>query len=80
MGKRIHNTPDHVFFSHAQHVTAGQIECQTCHGPIEEMEVVKQYSTLSMGWCINCHRKTEVQFANNPYYETYEHYHSGNTS
>ncbi len=71
---RIHNVPDHVYFSHAQHVTAGKIECQTCHGPIEEMEVVKQYSPLSMGWCVNCHRETEVQF-DNPYYESYAKYH-----
>ncbi len=72
---RIHNMPDHVYFNHAQHVTAGQIECQECHGPVEEMEVAYQYSPLSMGWCINCHRKTEVQFASNPYYESYEKYH-----
>src|SRR5690606_38767834 len=52
---RIHNLPDHVYFNHAQHVTVGKVECQTCHGKIEEMEVVGQYSTLSMGWCINCH-------------------------
>ncbi|RMF31838.1 MAG: cytochrome c class I [Bacteroidetes bacterium] len=72
---RIHNLPDHVYFSHAQHVTVGKIECQTCHGKAEAMEVVEQYSPLSMGWCINCHRKTEVQFAGNEYYESYELYH-----
>ncbi len=72
---RIHNLPDHVYFSHAQHVTVGKIECQTCHGKVEAMEVVEQYSPLSMGWCINCHRKTEVQFAGNEYYESYELYH-----
>ena len=72
---RIHNMPDHVYFNHAQHVTVGQLECQTCHGKVEEMEVVQQYSPLSMGWCVNCHRQTEVQFANNPYYESYENYH-----
>jgi hypothetical protein len=59
---RIHNLPDHVYFNHAQHVTVGKIKCQTCHGKVEEMEVVKQHSPLSMGWCINCHRQTEVQF------------------
>ncbi len=72
---RIHNLPDHAYFNHAQHVTVGQVACQTCHGPVEEMEEVYQYSPLSMGWCINCHRQTEVQFANNPYYDSYEHYH-----
>ncbi|MBX2817393.1 MAG: c-type cytochrome [Saprospiraceae bacterium] len=72
---RIHNLPDHAYFNHAQHVTVGKVECQTCHGPVEEMEVVKQYSPLSMGWCINCHRQTEVQFTDNPYYSSYEKYH-----
>ena len=59
---RIHNLPDHVYFNHAQHVSVGKIKCQTCHGKVEEMEVVKQHSPLSMGWCINCHRQTEIQF------------------
>lgn len=72
---RIHNLPDHVYFNHAQHVTVGKVECQTCHGPIEEMELVAQHSPLSMGWCVNCHRQTEVQFAGNEYYESYEMYH-----
>lgn len=72
---RIHNLPDHVYFNHAQHVTAGQIECQTCHGEIQEMEVVEQHSSLGMGWCIDCHRKTNVQFAGNDYYSIYEKYH-----
>ncbi len=72
---RIHNMPDHVYFNHAQHVTVGKIECQSCHGPVEEMELVYQYSPLSMGWCINCHRQTEVNFADNDYYQAYEQYH-----
>ncbi|MFN7119765.1 MAG: c-type cytochrome [Saprospiraceae bacterium] len=73
---RIHNMPDHVYFNHAQHVSVGQLECQTCHGKVEEMEVVYQYSPLSMGWCINCHRQTEVQFTKNGYYDNYyEKYH-----
>ncbi len=59
---RIHNLPDHVFFSHAQHVRAGKIQCQTCHGNIQEMDEVKQFAPLSMGWCINCHRTTKVNF------------------
>ncbi len=72
---KIHNLPDHVYFNHAQHVTVGQLECQTCHGPVEEMEVVKQQAPLSMGWCINCHRETEVQFEGNDYYKSYAKYH-----
>lgn len=65
---RIHNLPDLAYFNHAQHVTAGQQECQTCHGPIQEMDVVEQYSPLTMGWCIDCHRTTEVNM-DNLYYE-----------
>lgn len=65
---RIHKLPDLAYFNHAQHVTAGQLECQECHGPIQEMEVVYQYSPLTMGWCINCHRETEVQTESNGYY------------
>ena len=77
---RIHNLPDLAYFNHAQHVNAGQLECQTCHGPVEEMEEVYQYSELTMGWCINCHRETEVKTTNG-YYEGYaekikEHYHT----
>ncbi|MDX1479141.1 MAG: c-type cytochrome [Saprospiraceae bacterium] len=72
---RIHHLPDHVYFSHEQHVGIGKLECQACHGPVEEMEVLSQYAPLSMGWCINCHRETEVQFAGNPYYDSYARYH-----
>ncbi len=72
---KIHNLPDHVYFNHAQHVSVGEVECQQCHGPVEKMEVVAQHSPLSMGWCVNCHRTTEVKFADNPYYESYETYH-----
>ena len=73
---RIHNLPDHVYFNHAQHVKVGGIECQECHGPVEEMSVVKQYQNLSMGWCVNCHRRTPVKFAENEYYhETFEELH-----
>jgi len=72
---RIHNLQDHAFFSHAQHVKIGNIACQTCHGPIETMDRVKQVSDLSMGWCINCHRDTEVQFFDNAFYAEYEELH-----
>lgn len=66
---RIHKLPDLAYFNHAQHVTAGGVQCQTCHGPIQEMEEVYQYSSLTMGWCINCHRESEVQVETNAYYE-----------
>jgi mono/diheme cytochrome c family protein len=66
---RIHNLPDLAYFNHSQHVVVGGIECQTCHGPIQEMDVVKQYSLLTMGWCIDCHRKTDVNTKGNEYYD-----------
>jgi len=72
---RIHNLPDHVYFNHAQHVTVGKLACQTCHGKVEEMDLMKQMSPLSMGWCINCHRQTEVKFKDNAYYANYTRYH-----
>ncbi|MCI1268122.1 MAG: c-type cytochrome [Saprospiraceae bacterium] len=72
---RIHNLPDHVYFNHSQHVTIGKIECQKCHGKVEEMDVLRQYSPLSMGWCINCHRQTDVKFQDNKYYDSYKTYH-----
>ena len=65
---RIHNLPDLVYFNHAQHVKVAGVACQTCHGPVQEMEVVYQYSDLSMGWCINCHRETQVDVTKNDYY------------
>ena len=65
---RIHNLPDFVYFNHAQHVQVGEIACQKCHGPVEEMEVMYQYSSLTMGWCINCHRETNVKVESNEYY------------
>ena len=65
---RIHNLPDFVYFNHAQHVQVGGIECQTCHGPVEEMEIMYQHSPLTMGWCINCHRETNVKIKDNEYY------------
>ncbi len=66
---RIHNLPDLAYFNHAQHVNVGGLDCQTCHGPIEEMEVVYQHSKLTMGWCINCHRETQVNAEGNAYYD-----------
>jgi len=65
---RIHNLPDLAYFNHAQHVKVGQVACQTCHGEVQNMEVMKQASPLTMGWCINCHRETEVKMDGNGYY------------
>ncbi len=65
---RIHNLPDFVYFNHAQHVSVAGIECQTCHGPVETMEIMRQHSPLTMGWCINCHRETNVKIEGNGYY------------
>ncbi len=65
---RIHNLPDFAYFNHSQHVSVAGIECQTCHGPVEEMEIMYQYSPLTMGWCINCHRETNVKVQDNEYY------------
>ncbi len=66
---RVHNLPDLAYFNHSQHVNVGQIECQTCHGEIQEMEVVKQFAPLTMGWCIDCHRNTELNTEGNGYYD-----------
>jgi hypothetical protein len=66
---KIHNLPDHVFFSHSQHVAAGKQKCQTCHGPVEEMDVVEQHAPLTMKWCIECHKETKVATKGNGYYE-----------
>ena len=65
---RIHNLPDFVYFNHSQHVNVAGVECQTCHGPVEEMEIAYQHSSLTMGWCINCHRETNVNVKDNEYY------------
>ena len=73
---RIHNLPDHVYFNHAQHVNAGQVACQECHGEIQKMGEVKQQNDLSMGWCVNCHRQTKVQFKDNGFYSIYEKFHA----
>lgn len=78
---RIHNLPDHVYFNHSQHIKAGNVQCQTCHGNIPEMDEVKQFSELSMGWCVNCHRNTKVDFnydstKGNKFYSIYEKFHN----
>jgi len=68
---RIHNLPDHAYFSHSQHVGVAGLSCQECHGPVEEMDRVTQITDLSMGWCINCHREKKVDFHDNKFYEVY---------
>jgi mono/diheme cytochrome c family protein len=67
---KVHNLPDHAYFNHAQHVAVGKIECQECHGPIDEkMDVAEQWAPLTMGWCIDCHGQREVNMAGNGYYD-----------
>lgn len=78
---KIHNLPDHVYFNHSQHIRAGKVQCQTCHGEITAMDEVKQVSELSMGWCVNCHRETKVDFnytegKGNKFYSIYEKFHN----
>jgi hypothetical protein len=69
---RVYNLPDHAFFSHAQHVGAGKLDCLTCHGPVDQMDRIVQVPDLSMGWCVNCHRDTRVDFHDNQFYTHYE--------
>lgn len=69
---KVHNLPDHAFFSHEQHVKVGNLECASCHGAVETMDIIQQHSDLSMGWCIDCHRQTKVDFENNAYYSSFE--------
>jgi len=66
---RVHNLPDLAYFNHSQHVKVAGLECQKCHGPVQEMEVIQQYAPLTMGWCINCHRETVVKAEGNKYYD-----------
>jgi cytochrome c551/c552 len=70
---RIHNLPDLVYFNHSQHVKVGGLECQTCHGPVQEMEEVYQFSRLTMAWCVSCHREKAVKFNDNAYYQHVYH-------
>lgn len=72
---KVHNLPDHTYFNHAQHVMAGKVACESCHGDVKSMDRIKQVQLLSMGWCIDCHRTTEVQFAENGYYKRFEKLH-----
>jgi mono/diheme cytochrome c family protein len=65
---RVHNLPDFVYYNHSQHVTVAGVKCQKCHGPVEEMDEMRQYSPLTMGWCIDCHKETKVDLKGNEYY------------
>jgi len=65
---RIHNLPDFAYFNHSQHVSVAGLECQKCHGPVETYEVMKQFAPLTMGWCVDCHRQTDVKMEGNEYY------------
>jgi len=56
---RVHDLPDFVYFDHRPHVARG-LACETCHGPVQAMERIRQDSDLSMGWCVNCHRDNSV--------------------
>lgn len=76
---RIHNLPDLAYFNHSQHVKVGGIECQTCHGEIQEMAVVKQHAPLTMGWCIDCHRNTSLNTQGNGYYDKLVELHNKNS-
>ncbi len=73
---RVHNLPDLAYFNHAQHVNVGGVECENCHGDVAKMEVIQQRSSLTMGWCIDCHRKTEVNTKDNKYYDKLVQLHS----
>lgn len=66
---RVHNLPDLAYFNHSQHVKVAGLECQKCHGPVQDMEVIQQFAPLTMGWCINCHRETVVKAEGNKYYD-----------
>ena len=67
---KVHNLQDFVFFSHQQHVKVGKLDCSNCHGDVKTMTTAQQVQPLTMGWCIDCHRKTEVAgMKDNPYYE-----------
>jgi mono/diheme cytochrome c family protein len=77
---RVHNLPDLAYFNHSQHTVAGGVQCQQCHGPIETMEVVYQYSPLTMGWCINCHREYPLNTKGNGYYDKLVQLHDKNNA
>jgi hypothetical protein len=68
---RVYNLPDHVFFSHQQHVSVAGLECSECHGEVEQMHRIMQVHDMSMGWCLDCHRTREIDFTGNEFYSLY---------
>ncbi len=72
---KVHNLPDFVYFNHEQHVKAGKLDCTECHGDVAQMDQIAQVNTLSMGWCLDCHRTHQVQFADNKFYGSYKKFH-----
>lgn len=66
---KVHNLPDHVYFNHSQHVVVGKIDCAKCHGDVRSMTVAEQRVPLTMKWCVECHRQTEVAMEGNAYYD-----------
>jgi hypothetical protein len=63
---RVHKLPDHAFFDHSVHVTAG-VGCSSCHGRIDQMDVVRMQQPLSMGWCLECHRDVKANQGNSQF-------------
>ncbi|MDA7951957.1 MAG: cytochrome c3 family protein [Pirellulaceae bacterium] len=57
--KKVHDLPDYVFFDHSAHVTRG-VSCVSCHGRVDQMDVVERVETLTMGWCLECHRNPDA--------------------
>jgi len=55
---RIHDLPDYAYFNHSAHVNRG-VSCVSCHGRVDQMDVVAQAQPLSMSWCLDCHRNPE---------------------
>jgi cytochrome c2 len=65
---KVHVLPDHVFFSHQQHVVVGGVACEQCHGDVKSMTTIEQQRPLTMGWCVDCHRNTPLKMEGNGYY------------
>lgn len=53
---KVYDLPDYIYFPHKRHVKA-KVKCQECHGTVENMDRVYKYSSLGMGWCLDCHKK-----------------------
>ncbi len=79
---RVHNLPDFAYFNHSQHVVVGEEAirkekglkpeepvCFACHGPVDTMEEIYQYSPLTMKWCVNCHKDTQLEVKGNAFYD-----------